>query len=757
MLKKFRYYFSIILLCVAFCTDFFALSVDAAPENVPKTVKVGYYQNEVFEDGAYEGAVKKGYAYEYYRKLAEYTGWNYEYVYGDFVTIYNMLLAGEVDLVAGLAYTHDRSSLIYYPARPMGFENYFLVKHDDDESITLDSRTLTGRTIGVLNSAIVDIIKGFLDDKKINAKIIAYNDYERLLSAFDRKEVDVIAAEADGIYDRHHAEVLYSFGENDYYLCVNKNRPDLLRKLNEAQNQLYADNPDYIGSLRNKYYSSTLTSRAFNKSEVEWLANNKRIIIGYLNDYLPYSDTDENGKPTGIIADIFPYLFKQLGINSLSFVYKSYNSYGEMISAIGNGEIDVAFPVGGGLFYSEEDGILITEPVISAVTDLVYNEKRPDDGSIEFAVNEKNKLQYYYIKNNYPNSTVKEYQTLTDCLKAVSDGEVSYTTLNGLRTSSVIKSFDNEDLSFIQLSYKDDSCFGVKIGNNGLLMLLNRGINVIGQDYAQNMVFRYNQSLNTITLKDIIKKYYWVIYILVFAIAFSIMLGLIRDIRLSKKRIAEKEKLQIELEKANHQKFVFVNKMANYMSDPLRGLSELIDVAKRTKDSDKIKDYLDGMDSYTNELGAVINNILNMSRLESGQIQIEDKIASPVFKGKRLLIVEDSIQNKMVTGKILKKFGFEIQCANDGEDAFEKLEAAPGGYFDAIIMDTEHCKKADFEAIDKIRHLYNDEKANIPIVAITSVNADENSETFGDIHTPFYFSKPYDIKEMVSVFARIFK
>ncbi|MCR4989330.1 MAG: hypothetical protein K6A38_00495 [Lachnospiraceae bacterium] len=37
-------------------------------------VRVGYYENEVFEEGAREGAVKTGYAYEYYRKLSEYTG-----------------------------------------------------------------------------------------------------------------------------------------------------------------------------------------------------------------------------------------------------------------------------------------------------------------------------------------------------------------------------------------------------------------------------------------------------------------------------------------------------------------------------------------------------------------------------------------------------------------------------------------------------------------------------------------------------------
>ena len=36
-----------------------------------EVVRVGYYENEVFQEGAGEGEVKSGYAYDYYRKLSE--------------------------------------------------------------------------------------------------------------------------------------------------------------------------------------------------------------------------------------------------------------------------------------------------------------------------------------------------------------------------------------------------------------------------------------------------------------------------------------------------------------------------------------------------------------------------------------------------------------------------------------------------------------------------------------------------------------
>ena len=94
----------------------YAEEVGAAP------VRVGYYEQEVFQEGAADGTVKTGYAYEYYRKLSEYTGWNYEYVYKEYGELYQMLLNGEIDLLAGLAWKEERAGLIGYPEAVMGSE-----------------------------------------------------------------------------------------------------------------------------------------------------------------------------------------------------------------------------------------------------------------------------------------------------------------------------------------------------------------------------------------------------------------------------------------------------------------------------------------------------------------------------------------------------------------------------------------------------------------------------------------------------------
>ncbi|WP_462333074.1 transporter substrate-binding domain-containing protein, partial [Schwartzia sp. (in: firmicutes)] len=87
-------------------------------------IRVGYYENGAFQTGANPGDIRRGYAYEYYRKISEYTGWRYEYVYGTFADLYKMLLDGQIDLLAGLAKTDKRIGLIGYPDFPMGNETY---------------------------------------------------------------------------------------------------------------------------------------------------------------------------------------------------------------------------------------------------------------------------------------------------------------------------------------------------------------------------------------------------------------------------------------------------------------------------------------------------------------------------------------------------------------------------------------------------------------------------------------------------------
>ena len=611
-----------------------------------KTVRVGYYENEVFEEGAQEGAVKTGYAYEYYRKISEYTGWEYEYVYGSFGDLYQMLLDGEVDLLAGLAWKEDRANLIGYPDAAMGNESYSLVKHATDESVTTDPSTLNGKKIGVLDSAIADVLDNYLDAHSIEAEVVKFADYDDLFAAFDSGDLDILAAEGDGAYGRKQAEVLLPFGASDYFLCTAIARPDLLEELNEAQELMAIEEPNYISSLRTKYYPNSISARAFSAGEKEWIDTHDSLHIGYLENYLPYSDTDADGRVTGLVKDIVPQILDSLGLTGIEVSYSGYRNYDDMVADVGSGAIDAAFPVGGGLYYSEESGIYQSSAVVSALTELVFKGEFTDETTATIAVNENNRMQYYYVKEHYPNAQILLYPSIEDCLRAVMSGEAGCTTLNGLRANDILKNGEYRGLSLRQTSSNDDRCFGVDIGNMGLLKLLNRGINVIGSDYSQNLAYRYTAGLYSYTLLDVIQDNAGIFAAIIAAIVALVIAFLVREARRKSKEVARKESARQELEAANRElaeseqalalalveaeqasraKTTFLNNMSHDIRTPMNAIVGFTTLAEsHLDDQELVRSYLGKIAVSSQHLLALINDVLDMSRIESGKMTLEE-------------------------------------------------------------------------------------------------------------------------------------
>lgn len=539
----------------------------AQKENV---VRVGYYENEVFQEGASDSAVKSGYAYEYYRKISEYTGWEYEYVYGSFSELYDQLEDGEIDLLAGLAKTDERIDVIGYPDMPMGSEIYNLVKHNYETTITSDPATLEGRKIGILDSALVNVLGSYLDENGVNAQIISYIDYVSLFEAFDNGYVDVAAVEGSGAYGRDAAEVVCTFGNSDYYLCVNIQRQDLLDELNQAQSLLAAEEPGYIYGLTSKYYSGSVSSLAFSEAEKEWISNNDTLEVGYLENLMPYCDTAEDGSVTGIVKDVIPQILNELNISGINITYQGFESYQEMLDAMKNGTIDVAFPVEGSLFYSEQDGIYQSNSIISTTNELVYKDSFESDSVNTIAVNQNCGLQYYYTMTAFPNAQYVYYDSTDACIEAVNNDEVDGTVLNGLRAYDILKNGKYRDLSAIQLSEKDEICFGVKIGDKGLLKLINRGLSVLDEDYVLNMASRYTDELYSYTVRDFIIDNSGVLIAVVVIVFLSIMLVFVIH---SKRKIEEEKRQRASIQKIFNQMIMAFAKMIDKKDEYTSGHS----------------------------------------------------------------------------------------------------------------------------------------------------------------------------------------
>ena len=473
---------------------------------------------------------------------------------------------------------------------------------------------------------------------------MAFSDYEELFSEFDSKNVDILAAEGDGAYGRDHAEVLFPFGDSNYYLCVSRYRSDILSELDTAQNMLAADEPDYLNYLNHKYFPVSVSSRAFSAAEKEWIDTHSEIRIGYLENCLPYSDTGKSGSVTGLIKDLIPEIFNDLGLNKINVTYTGYKNYDDMIAAVQTDMIDAAFPVGGGLYYSEENGIYQSSSVISTTTELVYNNGYDNDTVRSFAVNRNNTIQYYYIITNYPDAKIISCDSIEECLEAVLSGKAGATTLDGMRATDILKNSRFRNLSHRNISRNDDRCIGVKIGNEELLKLINRGIAVVGSEYANNRAYRYTDELYNYGLTEALRDNAAVFIAIAGVITGLVMFLLVRDIKRSRKELAIIEKSRLELEQANKEldenkdalsdalsaaehanraKTVFLNNMSHDIRTPMNAIIGFTALADSHIDNkEKVRDYLGKISVSSQHLLSLINDVLDMSRIESGKVLI---------------------------------------------------------------------------------------------------------------------------------------
>ena len=565
-----------------------------------KTVKIGYYENDLFMEGASEDAVKTGYAYEYFMKLAEYTGWRYEYEYGSFTDLYQELVDGKIDMLAGLAYRDERVDLIGYPEIAMGSETYNLIKKEDNVDVTTDPVSLRGHTIGVLKSAVSNALEAYLISHNVKADIKYYEDNDKLFEAFERGDIDLLASEGAGTKFQRDYNVVLTFGLSDYYICVNKQKPELLRELNEAQTNMLNDEPYFRSALSSKYFASSVSVQAFSPIERAWLKEHDTLTVGYLNNYLPYSDTDSSGEATGVIRDVFSGIVSALNIEDLAVKYVGFDRYDDMIAAINNDEVDAAFPVGGGLYYSEINGIYQTHPLVSVSTGLIYDNVVINPNAATFAVNECNQMQQYYIKTNYPDAKLVTFESTKECLRAVQKHKVDCTTLNGLRANEILKNRQYADLSIRQLPFKDDRGIGVKIGDEGLLRLLNRGIHILGEDYTSNISYKYVEDLYDYGFPNWLDEHFLlVINVFVIIIAALLIFHIIHISRLQRKIKA--------LNNASLNQRMLMQTSSERLRKPVSEIHELAKMAAKSTDDEKLVEF--SANKIVEASGTIIENI----------------------------------------------------------------------------------------------------------------------------------------------------
>jgi chemosensory pili system protein ChpA (sensor histidine kinase/response regulator) len=142
--------------------------------------------------------------------------------------------------------------------------------------------------------------------------------------------------------------------------------------------------------------------------------------------------------------------------------------------------------------------------------------------------------------------------------------------------------------------------------------------------------------------------------------------------------------------------------------------------------------------------------IINPVQLALRQGEHTETTAAPTVemdavRSKVVMVVDDSLTVRKITGRLLAREGYEVITAKDGLDALQMLQDVIP---DVMLLDIEMPRMDGFELTKTMRA--DAQLARVPIIMITSRTADKHRDHAMNLGVNAYLGKPFQEEELLA-------
>lgn len=604
------------------------------------------------------------------REISKYTGWQYEYVPVNNDDLLDRFSDGDVDLMGGQYYVEGQEENYGYPDYNCGYSKLILLARRNDNTIkSYNVNSIKGKTIGVYERARENIrrLQIYLDLNNLDCTLKYYTHEDmqetgNLNQFLERGEVDLLLDSSANIKGDFY--VAFSFDSQPHYIVTQPDDKETLYALNKALEKIYDADPNFTRKLYDKNFPNTVNHNFFlDKEEQEYILEKQTVKVAVPYDWHPLYCENNESEHNGLVPDVLHYITE---ISGLRFSYIYYNSYADALADVQRGEADIL-----GFYLGTDEqalgqGLAATCPYVDMSAIVVRNKKStyPAEG-LKGGITEGK-----IMPEDITVEDIQYFSDVTTALAEVNRGDLDFVYGISSRLESIIQ--QNNFTNLVQVNIVNDTqniSFAMPSpAQPELMSILNKAINSLTDEERAVIKSRNLVSFgeNRMTLSSIINANP-VLAIVVVALVLTLVLIVVI---ISAKYRIHAAAMRNELEKAeadNRAKSKFLSRMSHEIRTPMNaiiGLTDLIEMKGQL--SHEAKENLTKIKSSSQYLLSLINDILDMSRIENGKMEIvqEPFSINTLIDDMESMLVQDA-KNKGISFRFEKNMEDDIVAGDE--------------------------------------------------------------------------------------------
>jgi len=604
---------------------------DLHTSEIPDEITISYNSNNPPYKFTNAEGLPDGLLINIWKLWSEKTGIPIKFVPDSFENTLKNVTSGITDVHAGIFYTQERAKELDFSTPLLEVEYHFFAEKSVYRS-DFKLNELSAYKIGVPEGYTAEFAAKNFSDSHIEV----FPDYPSLYKACEDNEIKIFISPKENLefyletgQKKNNYRVLFTkpVYTQKYLGAVGKGKKELLARVNKGLEDITpAEKTElqniWFGKIKKSYSFEDNGKFEYSEKERIWLSEHRELLISGDPEWPPNSMYDLQGNYIGIIPDFWSLIEIKSG---LKFNRIKSSSWGQTIEMLKSGEIDIIDCVSETAERNEFmdfTGVLFTSHTVLVGRDeLDYVNGLSDIGSLSLAVLEGTS-DVSLIKRDYPDIEMIFYSDINSAYMDVSSGKID---LFIRHQSEFMYNKREKMLTNLKIvgptGYSRQYKIGVKKGDTELLSILNKALLKITQEEKTKIFDKWHGSEKTV-----------IDYALVWKIAISSLLLLIVIIywnRKLSKEISLRKKMQNELqiamekaESATKAKSEFLANMSHEIRTPMNAILGFADLMKKTPLTTLQESYLSTIKSGGATLLNIINDILDLSKIEANKLDI---------------------------------------------------------------------------------------------------------------------------------------